>query len=166
MDADLVVEVDAVDEAKGAEVATLDLEDVHLVVEDLVALHEVLAETRELALDEAFDAGILNDIDEVLSHTLLLLAGAADLLRGFKPAGLRGVLGMGDLMTDQEVTHRLTHTPHGEQQGTGLEVERSRRDGRAVHHLEVLRSEEIGKDADALSVADGGSGVHGVFHRL
>ena len=165
VDADLVVEVDAVDEGHLRNVALRDLEDVHDLMHVLVPRDEVSTKTRELALDHALNARILNDIDVVLSNTRELLA--ADLLSSRLPTHGRSVLRVGNLMTHKHVVHDLLALPHGEDEGTRSEVECRALHVRIVNNAKVLTGEKAREDAGAGGRGRGnglGRAVHSGIH--
>ena len=161
VDTQLVVEVDAINERKRSDIATLKTEGIHRS-EFLVPRDEVRTETRELALDHAFDTRILDHIDVVLRDHGVAFSTDADALT--LPLVGGSVLGMTDFVTHKEVIHRLILVlPLRKNQTTRVEFKPCRLGIGTMLDRDTLRREELREKR----VAGGVSGVHsGIRHAL
>jgi hypothetical protein len=154
VDTQLVVEVDAVNEGKRSDIATLKTEGIHRS-EFLVPRDEVRAKARELALDHALNTRILDHIDVVLRDHAVALATDADALA--LPLISGSVLGMADFVTDKEVIDRLVLVlPLREDKPTRVEFEPCRLGIGTMLDRDALRREELRQER----VAGGVRGVH------
>ena len=162
---DLVVEVDSVDEREGGDIAA-DLRQTEEVVllHPSVALGKVSLDPDELRLHQAFDSGILGDIQVRLGDLLVLRVDVVDSRNegGFvlRPQGV------GDLVGEEHIDRSLGDLlPHGHRHLAVDEVEGCSPCLRVPLDRDPLGSEELGKPLLGGGLAVEGEGGGGGGHR-
>jgi len=146
--ADLVVQVDAVDERQSVHVLAGDTEEV-MIHHVLIRLEEVAAHTGELALHHAFDTRVFHDVEHDLSH-LGLLRHAGDLLGSGTPRALdlliafvvRREQSVADFVTDEHIVDLVGHVdPHGQREDAIHDIHAGGRGRGVVTNGQVLTCE-------------------------
>ena len=107
----LEVQVQAVDERHLADGRVVQFAEHTGLHQPVVTLAVITSEAGILALDESLNACVLNNVDVLLGHLLVSIAGvgASQFVGQADPSGDRGVQGVAHLVGQQQVVHLLRH---------------------------------------------------------